>query len=57
MTIDLKSALPAQKADAKVRTDYFTDAADAAERIAGPITGLKPGRTVIKIDPRRYAGA
>ncbi|MDR3334161.1 MAG: right-handed parallel beta-helix repeat-containing protein [Treponema sp.] len=57
MSIEVQQALPLVTADPKSNTDYFTDAAPADKRIAGPFPKLPAGKTVISIDPRRYGKA
>jgi hypothetical protein len=54
MTVEVKKALPAIKADSKVTTDYFVQAVGSDTRIAGPFAKLPEGKTVLNIDPRRY---
>ena len=51
MEIIVKDGLPEVAPDEKVKTDYFNNVV-IGKRPAGPITGIKPGRYVINIDPR-----
>jgi hypothetical protein len=54
MTVDLKAELPCVAADSKVQNDFFAKDTGDTGRVAGPIAGLKAGRTVFNVDPRRY---
>jgi len=54
MTVDLKTELPLNKTDEKAKTDYFLEPVTGDTRIAGPLSGIGAGKTVINIDPRRY---
>ena len=53
MTVEVKKELPKVKTDEKTRTDYFLNSVGET-RVAGPISALAAGKTVINIDPRRY---
>jgi hypothetical protein len=54
MIIEAKTELPLIKPDEKIKTDYFLEPVSGDTRIAGPISVINTGRTVINIDPRRY---
>ena len=54
MKINLKTELPKINTDEKAKTDYFLNAVNDDLRIAGPLSCISPGKTVINIDPRRY---
>jgi hypothetical protein len=56
MSVEVTEELPLVKADSKVKTDYFVEALEGDQRIAGPIAKLPRGKTTINIDPRRYKG-
>jgi hypothetical protein len=55
MTVEVKGELPLVKGDSKVKTDYFVQPVNSDTRVAGPIAKLPLGKTVVNIDPRRYA--
>jgi hypothetical protein len=54
MTVELKGELPPVQADPKSNVDYFSAECTGARRAAGPFSGLKPGKTVFSVDPRKY---
>jgi hypothetical protein len=54
MTIELKDSLKEVKPDEKIKTDFFLKPVTGSTRIAGPISNIPIGKTVINIDPRRY---
>jgi hypothetical protein len=54
MTIELKAGLPKVNSDEKVKTYYFLNPVSGDSRIAGLISDIHAGKTVINIDPRRY---
>lgn len=54
MVLELGEDLPEVQADEKIEVDYFANYDSSKKRIAGPFTGLKVGKNVLNVDPRKH---